>query len=211
MTYQVSLLDSSVPVKLLGLHCLDSIQAGTAVALNASLCAPGYAVHSKHSVLIVQLAPAYFLHDIAHHLLTNFPNMEPGMIQADGEVGQLVIHSPDMADIEQAKANILALCQLDEAPNNPLDITSLGVLGALTDRHISLLNRGRNGALAVAGDHLLRLQVKPAMQTFSLLERLASVDSQVKLMDARLTPQAGQISLVGNQQQLLQIAKDVTV
>ena len=205
-----TLLGSGVQVELLGLQYLETIEAGTAVTLNASLCAPGYGVHSKHTVLIVQLAPAYFLHDVAHAILSQWPSIEPGMIKADGEVGQLVLHSPSKEHIQAAQNWLLAQCQVEEAPKPEVTIDSLGLLGPLTDRHISLLNRGRNGALAVAGDHMLRLVVKPANQVFSLLEQLACWDSHVKLMDTRLTPQAGQLSLVGDKLRMQQIAAELT-
>lgn len=205
-----TLLDSGVQVNLLSLQCLEAIQAGTAVTLNASLCAPGYAVQSKHSVLIVQLAPAYLLHDLAHAILSQWPTIEPGMIKADGEAGQLLVHGPNKEHIRAAQSWLLGQCQVDEVPEQTLSVDSLGLLGPLTDRHISLLNRGRNGALTVAGDHMLRLVVKPANQVFNLLEQLACWDSQVKLMDTRLTPQTGQLSLVGDKQRLQQIAADLT-
>ena len=156
--------------------------------------------------ILVQLSPASAMHELVHLLLTQQPELELGMVSADGAVGQAELHANSVASMDLVEQQVLAYCGLKKAPENTVSVTNVGLLEGLADAHASLINRARNGALVVVGDSFLQLAVEPAVAALDLVEQLVSAQSKVKLVDIRLAGAAGRLYLAGDKQELDQLA-----
>lgn len=195
---------------LVGCLRLNQVTAQTAVAMNATVTAAGFGINAGMHSLLVQLEPASACHQLVHALLANEPRLEIGMLNADGAVGQIELHSLDAVQIASAEAHIKGWCQPNTNAPPATVCNSLGLLTNLADAQVNLINRKRNSALLVAGDNLLQITTSPALAALSMVQQLDAFNGAVKLIDIRFQGAHGRLYLSGDLEILERLQKEWT-
>lgn len=195
---------------LVGCLRLNQVTSQTAVAMNATVTAAGFGINAGMHSLLVQVEPASACHQLVHVLLAHEPRLEIGMLNEDGAIGQIELHSLDAGHIDSAEARIDDWCEANT--NGPLATVcnSLGLLTNLADAQVNLINRKRNSALLVAGDNLLQIITSPALAAFTMVQQLDVFNGAVKLIDIRFQGDHGRLYLSGDLEILERLHKEWT-
>ena len=142
---------------------VEDLQAQFATYMSTPLRARGYPAYAGENSLIIEVAPALAIHEIADLALQAEPDMEPGILFAERQFGVLELHSTDLARLRDAGQAILNGIGTGAESQLAPQLLYSGVIPEVADQHASIVNRTRGASMLLPGQALLLCETAPAL------------------------------------------------
>lgn len=160
------------------------------------------------SELFIEIAPGNQIFNIAAVALKT-TQARPGSMVVEREFGFLELHASSPEDVKLAGRAMLDALGLEESSRTPPTLSSAQVITNVDPYQAQLINRFRRGALIVAGETLLILEVTPAAY-ITLACNEAEKAAQVNIVEMSPIGRFGRMFVTGSESNAV-VAKEAAL
>lgn len=181
---------------------VEDLQAQFATYMSTPLRARGYPAYAGEHSLIIEVAPALAIHEIADLALQAEPDMEPGILFAERQFGVLELHSTDFARLRDAGQAILNGIGTGAESQLAPQLLYSGVIPEVADQHASIVNRTRGASMLLPGQALLLCETAPALFACMAANEAEKEVPEINIVDVQMIGASGRVFLSGNEQDM---------
>ncbi len=178
---------------------VEDLQAQFATYMSTPLRARGYPAYAGENSLIIEVAPALAIHEIADLALQAEPDMEPGILFAERQFGVLELHSTDLARLRDAGQAILNGIGTGAESQLAPQLLYSGVIPEVADQHASIVNRTRGASMLLPGQALLLCETAPALFACMAANEAEKEVPEINIVDVQMIGASGRVFLSGKE------------
>ena len=178
---------------------VEDLQAQFATYMSTPLRARGYRAYAGENSLIIEVAPALAIHEIADLALQAEPDMEPGILFAERQFGVLELHSTDLARLRDAGQAILNGIGTGAESQLAPQLLYSGVIPEVADQHASIVNRTRGASMLLPGQALLLCETAPALFACMAANEAEKEVPEINIVDVQMIGASGRVFLSGKE------------
>lgn len=159
--------------------------------------ARGYPPLAGQHALFIEVAPALVVERALDLALKQDPDLEPGVLFVERQFGVLELHGPDLGRLERAGAAILAGLGHGEGGQLRPRVLFADLIDDLSDQHAIIINRNRQGSMALPGQTLLLCEIAPALFAAVAANEAERAAPGLTMVDVQMVGAAGRIYMAG--------------
>ncbi len=178
---------------------IESLQRQFAAFMGTPLRARGYPPLEGSHALIVEVAPGLAIERVTDLALKSVPSLEVGILFVERQFGVLEVHSRSLEDVKAAGAAILAGLGRKAEEQLAPRILYTDVIRDLTDQHAVIINRNRQGSMALPGETLLIVEMVPALFATVAANEAEKAAPETTMVDVQLIGAAGRVYISGEE------------
>ena len=176
---------------------IEDLQPQFAAWLSSPTRARAYPPFRGQNSLIIEVAPALSIHRITDLALKAAPDMEPGILYTERQLGLLELHADDMGDLDAAGKAILKGIGARASDQLAPQILYHDIIENLSDQHAIILNRSRDGSILVPGVALLIYEMTPALFACVAANEAEKAAPGATINDVQMMGATGRIFMSG--------------
>src|SRR5205814_1665535 len=172
---------------------IDQLQPKTMCYLG-SFCR-GFPPRANMAALVIEVAPGLDIEPITDIALKTV-DVKPGILVVERQFGYLEFHSHSTSSVKAAGEAILQALAAAEKDALKPEILASKIVKRIDNFHALLINRNKQGSMALAGESLFVLEMQPAAYAI-LATNEAEKAADVKVVDYRMMGATGRVYLSG--------------
>ena len=172
---------------------IDQLQPKTMCYLG-SFCR-GFLPRANMAALVIEVAPGLDIEPITDIALKTI-DVKPGILVVERQFGYLEFHSHSTSSVKAAGEAILDALGASENDALKPEILASKIVKRIDNFHALLINRNKQGSMALAGESLFVLEMQPAAYAI-LATNEAEKAADVKVVDYRMMGATGRVYLSG--------------
>ena len=176
---------------------IETLQPQFAAYLGTPTRARGYPAFAGQHALIIEVAPGLMIERVTDLALKADPDLEPGILFVERQFGILELHGSRMARLLTAGQAILDGLGLSADQQLAPKILYTDVIEDLADQHAVIINRNRQGSMALPGQTLLIVEMVPALYAAIAANAAEKVAPALTLVDVQMIGAAGRLYMAG--------------
>jgi len=174
---------------------IDQLQPKTMCYLG-SFCR-GFLPRANMAALVIEVAPGLDIEPITDIALKTI-DVKPGILVVERQFGYLEFHSHSTSSVKAAGEAILDALGASENDALKPEILASKIVKRIDNFHALLINRNKQGSMALAGESLFVLEMQPAAYAI-LATNEAEKAADVKVVDYRMMGATGRVYLSGRE------------
>jgi hypothetical protein len=174
---------------------IDQLQPKTMCYLG-SFCR-GFLPRANMAALVIEVAPGLDIEPITDIALKTI-DVKPGILVVERQFGYLEFHSHSTSVVKAAGEAILAELEARETDALKPEILASKIVKRIDNFHALLINRNKQGSMALAGESLFVLEMQPAAYAI-LATNEAEKAADIKVVDYRMMGATGRVYLSGRE------------
>jgi ethanolamine utilization microcompartment shell protein EutL len=182
---------------------IDQLQPKTMCYLG-SFCR-GFLPRANMAALVIEVAPGLDIEPITDVALKTI-DVKPGILVVERQFGYLEFHSHSTSAVKAAGEAILAALEASEKDALRPEILASKIVKRIDHFHALLINRNKQGSMALAGESLFVLEMQPAAYAI-LAANEAEKAADIKVVDYRMMGATGRVYLSGRESDVRAAAK----
>lgn len=172
---------------------IDRLQPQTMCCLGSWTA--GSLPRSGMAAQVIEVAPGIDIQLISDIALKN-TSVAAGSLVVERQYGYLVLYSRSADEVWSAATSVLDTMDLDPTTARPPNLLSSRVISQIDHQHAFLINRHKQGSMALPGETLFVLEVEPASYAI-LAANSAEKAADIRIVDYRMMGAAGRVYLTG--------------
>ena|SRR6056300_1604887 len=188
---------------------LEDLQPQFAAYFSSPMRARAYPPRRGQHSLIIEVAPALSIHEIADLALKAEKDLEPGILFTERQFGLLELHSDSLDRLKRAGEAILTGIGIKASDQKSPMIIYQNLIEDLSDQHAIIMNRTRDGALLVPGTSMLICEVEPALFACVAANEAEKVVTDLNIHDVQMMGATGRLCISGSSQEMKKIQKRI--
>lgn len=176
---------------------LEGLRRQFAAYLGTPTRGRGYPPLEGDNALIVEVAPGLAIERVTDLALKSVPEIEVSLLFVERQFGILSIHAPSLDKVVDAGQAILT--GIGAAADSQLRPTILytDIIENITDQHAVIANRNRQASMVLPGQHLLIVEMAPALFAAMAANAAEAVAPENTLVDVQMMGAAGRVYIAG--------------
>jgi len=174
---------------------IDQLQPKTMCYLG-SFCR-GFLPRANMAALVIEVAPGLDIEPITDVALKTV-DVKPGILVVERQFGYLEFHSYSTSAVKAAGEAILDELEASESDALKPEILASKIVKRIDNFHALLINRNKQGSMALAGESLFVLEMQPAAHAI-LAANEAEKAADIKVVDYRMMGATGRVYLSGGE------------
>lgn len=152
---------------------------------------------------VIEIAPGLDIEPLTDVALKH-AEVQAGILVVERQFGYLELHGPT-AQVRAAGTAVLDRLGVDERDAIRPTILAATIVSMIDNQHAFLINRNKLGSLALPGESLFVLEMRPASYAI-LAANEAEKAAEVKVVDYRMIGATGRVYLTGREDDVRQAA-----
>ena len=152
---------------------------------------------------VIEVAPGLDIEPLTD-VAVKHADVKAGILVVERQFGYLEFHGPS-DDVRAAAGAVLEHLDTDAAAATPPQVLASTIMSRIDGQHAFLLNRNKLGSMALAGESLFVLEMRPASYAI-LAANEAEKAARIKLVDYRMIGATGRLYLSGTEADVRQAA-----
>ena len=181
---------------------LADLQPQFAAYMATPTRARGYPPFEGEHSLIIEVAPALAIHRIADLALKAAPDLEPGLLYVERQVGVLELHAVDADLVMGAGEAILRGIGAKATEQLKPETLYTDIIEDISDQHAIILNRSREASMILPGQALLVYEMVPALFAAMAANEAEKVAKGATLIDLQMIGASGRVFMAGETEEL---------
>ena len=174
---------------------IDQLQPKTMCYLG-SFCR-GFLPRANMAAMVIEVSPGLDIEPITDIALKTI-DVKPGILVVERQFGYLEFHSHSTSAVKAAGDAILAELEASEKDALKPEILASKIVKRIDNFHALLINRNKQGSMALAGESLFVLEMQPAAYAI-LATNEAEKAADIKVVDYRMMGATGRVYLSGGE------------
>lgn len=174
---------------------LDQLQPRTMCYLGTII--RGALPRSNMAAQIIEVAPGLDIEPITDAALKH-ARIRAGILVVERQYGYLEFHSRSTSEVRAAAARVLEFLDTSEEQAMRPQILASKIITRLDHLHSFLVNRNKWGSMALPGESLFVLEMRPAAYAI-LAANEAEKAADIKVVDCRMMGASGRVYLSGTE------------
>ncbi|WP_028932664.1 BMC domain-containing protein [Pseudonocardia spinosispora] len=180
---------------------IDQLQPQTMCYLGSWI--KGRLPRSGMAAQVIEVAPGLDIEPLTD-VAVKHADVQAGILVVERQFGYLELHGAT-DQVRAAGSEALAVLGGTEQDATEPEILASKIITRLDDQHAFLINRNRLGSLALPGESLFVLEVRPASYAILAVNE-AEKAARIKVVDYRMMGATGRIYLTGDEDDVRQAA-----
>lgn len=177
---------------------LEDLQRQFASWMSSPVGARGYVAMQGMHALLVEIAPGLSIQRVIDLALKTEPDLEPGILAVERQFGVLELHSRDPEALQRAGQAILTWLSAKASDQLKPQLLYSDIIEDITDQHAVLINRTRQANMILPGQHLLIMEVAPALFGAFMANEAEKVAPDLTLVECSMIGASGRLYLCGD-------------
>lgn len=174
---------------------LDQLQPRTMCYLGTFI--RGALPRSNMAAQIIEVAPGLDIEPLTDVALKH-AQIQAGILVVERQYGYLEFHSHSTSEVRAAAARVLEFLETTEDQAMRPEILASKIVTRMDHLHTFLINRNKAGSMALPGESLFVLEMRPAAYAI-LAANEAEKAADVKVVDYRMMGATGRVYLSGTE------------
>jgi hypothetical protein len=174
---------------------IDQLQPKTMCYLGSF--ARGFLPRANMAAMVIEVSPGLDIEPITDIALKTI-DVKPGILVVERQFGYLEFHSHSTSAVKAAGDAILGELEASEKDALKPEILASKIVKRIDNFHALLINRNKQGSMALAGESLFVLEMQPAAYAI-LATNEAEKAADIKVVDYRMMGATGRVYLSGGE------------
>jgi ethanolamine utilization microcompartment shell protein EutS len=181
---------------------IDQLQPQTMCSLGTWI--KGSLPRANAAAAVIEIAPGLEIEPLTDVALKH-ADVRAGILVVERQFGYLEIHGPT-AQVRAAGSAVLAELGATTRDAMAPQVLAAEIVTSIDAQHAFLINRNKQGSMALAGESLFVLEMQPASYAI-LATNEAEKAAQIKVVDYRMIGATGRVYLSGRESDVRQAAQ----